>query len=130
MDLGVPLGRSLGSQASSCVEKCKSTLLLSRKSSVRLPILLTIGIGGFLLMFHRAVTPAIVFESELVVTVESVQGSQVCLDCTRTSGAFEMVARPLEFLSSIKWIPPPLEVRRQCRDSLPYEAGKRTLLSG
>ena len=94
MDLGVPLGRSLGSQASSCVEKCKSTLLLSRKSSVRLPILLTIGIGGFLLMFHRAVTPAIVFELILRVTVESVHGSQVYLECIGTWGILKWWHHP------------------------------------
>ena len=49
------------SQASSCVKPCKSALLSSRKSSVRLPLGFTIGIGGFLLSCHRAVTPAIVF---------------------------------------------------------------------
>ena len=45
-------------------------------------------------------------------------------------GTFEMVARPLEFLSSIKWRPPLLEVRQVRQDSLPNEAGKQTLLSG
>ena len=45
-------------------------------------------------------------------------------------GSFEMVAQPLEFLSSIKWRLTPLEVGRDCWDSLPEEAGKRTLLSG
>ena len=33
----------------------------------------------------------------------------MCLECTGTSGSFEMVARTLEFLSSIKWRPPHLE---------------------
>ena len=61
MDLGVPLGRLQGSQASSCVEPCKSALLLSRKSSVRLPVGLTVEIDGFLLRRHRPLTPAIVF---------------------------------------------------------------------
>ena len=50
-----------GSQDSSHVEPCKSTLLSSRKSSVRLPIGWTIGIVGFLSRCHRAVSPAIVF---------------------------------------------------------------------
>ena len=45
-------------------------------------------------------------------------------------GSFEMVVRPLEYIYSMKWIPPPLEVLRECRDSLPTEAGKRTLLLG
>ena len=61
MDLRVPLGRPQGKQASSLVEPCKSTLLSNRKSSVSLPVVLTIGIGGFLSRKHRAVTPAIVF---------------------------------------------------------------------
>ena len=70
------------------------------------------------------------FESVLGVMVESVQGSQVCLECTGTLGVFEMVARPLEFISSVKWRLAPLEVRRERQDSLPDEAGKQTLLSG
>ena len=61
MDLGVPLGRLQGSQASSCVEPCKSALLSSQKISVRLPVRLTIQISGFLSRHLRAVTPAIMF---------------------------------------------------------------------
>ena len=41
-----------------------------------------------------------------------------------------MVARPLEFPWSVKWRQPLLEVRRERRDTFPYEAGKQTLLSG
>ena len=40
-----------------------------------------------------------------------------------------MVARPLEFLSSVKFRPPPLEVRWECRDSFLDESGKWTLIS-
>ena len=61
MDLGVPLGCPQGSQASPHVEPCKSTLLSSRESSVRLPVRLSKGIGGFFSRGHRAVTPAVVF---------------------------------------------------------------------
>ena len=64
------------------------------------------------------------FESLLGVTVKSVQGSQVYLECIGTSGSFEMVARPLEFLSSVKVRPTPLVVRQECRDSFPEEVGK------
>ena len=60
MVLRVSLGRPQGSQASSRVEPCKSTLLSSQKNSVRLPVGLTTGIGGFLSRCHPAVTPAIV----------------------------------------------------------------------
>lgn len=34
-------------------------------------------------------------------------------------GSFEMVVRPLEYIYSMKWILPPLEVLQECRDSLP-----------
>ena len=88
-----------------------------------------IGIGGFLPRCLRAVTPVIVFESIIGVTVESVQGSQVYLECTGTSGSSEMVARPLQFLSSDKLRPPPLEVQQECQDSFPNEAGKWNLIS-
>ena len=50
-----------GLRASSHGEPCKSPLLSTQKSSFTLPVLFTIGIGGFLSMGHRAVTPAIVF---------------------------------------------------------------------
>ena len=49
-----------------------------------------IGIGGFLRgLSSRAVIPAIVFESILGLTVESVQGSQVYLKCIGKSGSFK-----------------------------------------
>ena len=64
------------------------------------------------------------------VTVESVTGNQVYLECTGTSGSFGMVARILEFFSSVKLRPPPLEVRWERWDSFPDEAQKQTLLSG
>ena len=69
------------------------------------------------------------FESLLGVTIKSVQGSQVYLECIGTSGSFGMVARPLEFLSSVKLRLPPLEVRWERQDSFPVEAGKWTLFS-
>ena len=69
------------------------------------------------------------FESIFDVTVESVQGNQVYLEWTGTSGSFGMVARPLEFLSTFKLRAPPLEVRRDQWGSFPNEAGKETLIS-
>ena len=50
-----------GVRSTSRVEPCMSALLSSRKSSVRLPVGLKIGMSGLLLRRHRAVTPAIVF---------------------------------------------------------------------
>ena len=51
------------------------------------------------------------------------------LECIGTSGSFEVGAQTLEFHSSVKWRPSPLEVIQEPRDSVPEEAGKRTLLS-
>ena len=75
-------------------------------------------------MCHRLSHFPSCFESILWVTVESVQGNRVYLEWIGTSGSFGIVARPLEFLSTFNWRPPPLEVRRECRDSLPNEEGK------
>ena len=40
---------------------------------------------------------------DLWVTVKSMQGNQMYLEWTGTSGSFGVVARPLEFLSTFKW---------------------------
>ena len=69
------------------------------------------------------------FELILGVTVESVQGSQVYLEWIRASGSFEIVARTLEFLLRVYLRLPSLEVRRECQDSFPDEAGKGILIS-
>ena len=68
------------------------------------------------------------FELILGVTVESVQGSQVYLECIGKLASFEMVTRPLEFLSSVKLKPHLLEVRQELRESFPNKAGKWTLI--
>ena len=88
-----------------------------------------IGIGGFLSRCHRAVTPAIVFRVDTQETVESVQGNQLYLEWIGILGYFGIVSRPLEFLSSFKLRPPPLEVQQECRNSFPNETGKWTLIS-
>ena len=69
------------------------------------------------------------FESILGVTVESVKGSQVYLEWIGTSESFGMLEQHLEFHWSFKLRLPPLEVRRECRDSFPEEARKWTLIS-
>ena len=68
------------------------------------------------------------FELILAVTVESVQGSQVYLECIGKLASFEMVTRPLEFLSSLKLRPPPLELHQECQDCFPDAEGKWTLI--
>ena len=52
------------------------------------------------------------FESIFGVTIESVQGSQVYLECIGTLGSFGMVAQPWEFFSNVKLRLPPLEVQK------------------
>ena len=83
--------------------------------------------------FSRGVTGLLhlpsCFESILGVTFESVQFSQLYLECPVISRSFEMLARHLEFLSSVKLRPLPLEVRWECLDSFHEEVGKLTLLS-
>ena len=60
MDLGVPLVRRQGSHAFSCVAmQFRSTLKTENQCQASCRV--AIGIGGFLSMCHRAVTPAIVF---------------------------------------------------------------------
>ena len=85
MDLRVHLGRPQGSQASSRVEPFKSALLSSQKNSVRLPVGLTTGIGGFLSRPTRLSHQPSYFEAVLGLTVNSVPWSQVFLECTGTS---------------------------------------------
>ena len=61
MDLGVTQGHPQASQGFVSCGAIKFALLSSRKSSVGHPVWFPIGIGGFLSMGHRAVTPAIMF---------------------------------------------------------------------
>ena len=94
MELRVPLAFPQGSQVSSHVETCKSALLLSRKSSVRLLVGLTLASVAI----SRGATglshmPSC-FESILEVIVESVQESQMYLECIGTLPSFNLLARP------------------------------------
>ena len=79
------------------------------------------------------------FDSMFGVTVESVQRSQVYLEWIGTSGSFQIVARPLEFLSSVKLRPPilrcdgnagnPFPVKQRNGNLSRDEEGKPGLLS-
>ena len=68
-------------------------------------------------------------ESILGFKVEAVQGKQVSLEWTETSGDSENGDTTLEFLSSFLWRGPPLEMRRERREFFPFHAGKGSLLS-
>ena len=68
-------------------------------------------------------------ESNLGLKVEAVQGKQVSLEWTETSGGlcewWHDPGVPLAFL----WRAPPLEMRRERREFFPDHAGKGSLLS-
>ena len=65
----------------------------------------------------------------LGLKVEAVQGKQVSLECTETSGDSGNGGMTLEILSAILWRGPPLEMRRECREFFPDNARKGSLLS-
>ena len=68
-------------------------------------------------------------ESILGLKVEAVQGKQVSLEWTETSGGSGNGETTLEFLSPFLWRAPPLEMRRERREFFPDHAGKVSLLS-
>ena len=68
-------------------------------------------------------------ESILGLKVEAVQGKQVSLEWTETSGDSGNGGMTLEILSGFLWRGPPLEMRRECREFFPDNAGKGSLLS-
>ena len=68
-------------------------------------------------------------ESILGMKVEAVQGKQVPLEWTETSGGSGNGGTTLEFLSNFLWRAPPLEMRRECPELFPDQAGKGSLIS-
>ena len=68
-------------------------------------------------------------ESILGLKVEAVPGKQVSLEWTEKSGASGNGGTTLEFLSPFLWRALPLEMRRECREFFPDQAGKGSLLS-
>ena len=56
--------------------------------------------------------------------VEAVQGKQVSLEWTETSGGLWECGTTLEFLSPFLWRAPPLEMRRESREFFPDHTGK------
>ena len=63
-------------------------------------------------------------ESMLGLKVEAVQGKQVSLEWTETSGGLCDGGATLEFLSPFLWRAPPLEMRRERREFFPTTQGK------
>ena len=56
--------------------------------------------------------------------VNVVQGKQVSLEWTETSGESGNGGTTLDFLSTFLWRAPPLEMRRERREFFPDHAGK------
>ena len=63
-------------------------------------------------------------DSILGLKVKAVQGKQVSLEWTETSGAFREWWHNLEFLSPLLFRAPPLEMRRERREFFPDTQGK------
>ena len=63
-------------------------------------------------------------ESILSLKVDAVQGKQVSLEWTETSGGVWECATTLEFLSTFLWRAPPLEMGRERREFFPTTQGK------
>ena len=134
MDLGVLLESPQGCQSSSRVGPCTSAFIPSCSSSVTLPFGRIKGSvafpGGFpTRLSHRLSHVPPWCESILGLKVEAVQGIQVSLEWTETSGGLWEWGLILEFLSPFLWRAPPLEMRRERREFCPDHAGKGSLLS-
>ena len=67
-------------------------------------------------------------ESILGLKFEAVQGKQVSLEWTETSGELWEWWHDLEFLWPFLWRAPPLEMRQERREFFPDHAGKESLL--
>ena len=143
MDLGVLLESPQGSQSSSGSGACTCAFVPSCSSSVALPFPWIKGSVAFPRGFptklsHEAfprgyptglshVPPWC--ELILDLKVEAVQGNQVSLEWTETSGVSGNDGKTLEFLSPFLWRAPPLEMRRERREFFPEHAAKGCLLS-
>ena len=130
MDLGVFLESPQWSQSSSRVGACTCDFLPSCSSSVTLPFACIKGSGAF----PRGVPTGLSHvppwcESILGLKVEAVQGKQVSLESTETSGVSGNGGTTLEFLSPFPWRAPPLEMGRERREFFPEHTGKGSHLS-
>ena len=130
MDLGVLLDSPQGSQSSSRVGACMCAFLPSCSSSVMLPFAWIKGSVAFPRGFPTGVSHVPTWcESILGLKVEAVQGKQVSLEWTESSGGLCECGTTLEFLSPFLWRVPRLEMRRERQEFFPDHAGKRCLLS-
>ena len=68
------------------------------------------------------------WESILGEKVEAVQGKQVALEWTETSGGLRNGGATLEFLSPFLWGAPPLEMQQELPELFPKKAAKGSLI--
>ena len=130
MDLGVLLESPQGSHSSSRVRACTCAFLPSCSSSVTLPFAWIKGSVAFPGGFPTGLSHVPPWcESILGLKVVAVQGNQVSLEWTETSGVSGNGGTTLEFLSPFLWRAPPLEMRLERREFFPDHAGKGSLLS-
>ena len=125
MHLGVLLDSALGSHSSARVGSCTCDFLPRGCSSVTLPFARNKGSVAFPRGFPTGLSHVPPWcESILSVKVEAVQGKQLPLEWTETSEVSWNGDTTLEFLSPFLWRVPPLEMRREHRDSFPTTEGK------
>ena len=111
MDLVVLLESPQGSQSTSRVGACTCAFLPSSSSSVTLPFAWIDGSVAFPRGFPTGLSYVPPWcESILGLKVEAVQGKQVSLEWTETSGVSGNGGTALEFLSPFLWKAPPLEM--------------------
>ena len=130
MDLGVLLESPQGSKYSSPLGACRCHFLPSCSGSVTFPFAWIKGSVAFPRGFPTGLSHVPPWcESILHLKIEAVQGKQVSLEWTETSGGLWEWWHDLEFLWPFLWRAPPLEMRRECRKFCPDHAGKGSLLS-
>ena len=125
MDLGVLLESPQGSQSSSRERACTCAFLPSCSSSVARPFTWIKESVAFPRVFPTGLSHVPPWcESILGLTVEAVQGKQVFLEWTETSGGLWNGGTTLEFLSPFVWRVPLLRCNRNAGNSFPNTQGE------
>ena len=125
MDLAVLLESSQGSQSSSRVGACTGAFLPSCSSSVTLPFAWIKGSVAFPRGFPTGLSHVPPWcESILGLEVEAVQGKQVSLEWTETSGGLWECGTTLGYLSHFLWERLLLRCDGNAGDSFPNTQGK------
>ena len=133
MDRGVLLESPQGSQSSSRVEHARALSSRAVEAVSRFPSCgsrdLWLSLEAFPRGFPTGLTHVPPWcESILGMKVEAVQGKQVPLERTETSGGLLEWWPDPEFFSTFLRRAPPLEMRRERREFFPDQAGKGSLI--